>query len=62
MNERPAPSVVVELPLEGEPRVHVVAETFEDEQRLRNWLRRLRTLDELPRAVARALDDEVHAR
>lgn len=37
--------LVLELPLEGEPRFRVFAETAEDELRLRHWLHRSSTFD-----------------
>lgn len=50
------PRLVVELPLEGEPRVWLEAETFEDEQRLVVWLLRSRALRQLGLQVYAVLD------
>jgi hypothetical protein len=35
---RPPPRAILDLPLEGRPRLRVVAETFEDERRMLAWL------------------------
>ncbi len=48
------PEIRVLLNLEGHPEVHIVAGSYEDEQRLRIWLERA-GLDELPAAIRRAL-------
>ena len=36
---RAAPSLLIEIPLEGKARVRIVADSVEDERRLRRWLR-----------------------
>jgi hypothetical protein len=54
---RPRPRLIIELSYEGRPEVHVVAETFEDEQRLRLWLRSRRELREVQRRALEQLGE-----
>jgi hypothetical protein len=46
------PELWIRLGLEERPEVHVVADTYEDQQRLIQWLRRSSALRDLPRVVA----------
>jgi hypothetical protein len=55
---RPPPALVVHIGLEGAPRVHVVAATDVDVQRLVGWLDRSLVLDQLPGIVD--VVDQVH--
>jgi hypothetical protein len=43
VNWRPAPKLEVVLRLEEEPQARIVADTDEDEERLRAWLKRPET-------------------
>jgi hypothetical protein len=50
------PRLVIELGLEGRPRLHVVAETAEDEARLLGWLASAHAREWLLRAAREQLD------
>ena len=55
-----APVLVIELPLEGSPQLRIRAATFEDERRLRVWLRRARgarLFDEALRELLEVLEE-----
>ena len=52
----PPPTLLIEVSLEGIPRWQIVAASFEDEQRLRYWLRSASVLARLGPAIADALD------
>jgi hypothetical protein len=54
---RPAPRLLVELPLEGEPTVRLLAETAEDAERLLGWLLRSRALRQLGLQLYDVLDE-----
>lgn len=54
-NSRDRPQLLLALPYEGRARVFLVAETLEDERRLRHWLR-AHALTDLPDAVRELLD------
>jgi len=54
---RGTPALHVLLPLEESGRIVLAADTFEDELRLRSWLRRSSALQALPEILARLLDD-----
>lgn len=56
--ERPAPSLLLEFPFEATPRWQVVADTFEDKERLRIWLTRSEVV-ELGRFYLSALRDRL---
>lgn len=51
------PTLRIEIPLEGNGDVYLDADTYEDELRLRSWLRRSRLLDDLAVILVRLLDD-----
>jgi hypothetical protein len=51
------PRVELVLPLEGIPIVYVLANTFEDELRLRSWLRRSPVLGQALAALDGLLDE-----
>jgi hypothetical protein len=51
------PRLVIVIPLEGHGRILLDAETFEDELRLRGWLRRAPVFERLPAILERLLDD-----
>jgi hypothetical protein len=51
-----APELLLALPIEGRPRLYLVAATLEDEQALRAWLRFSDALLELPDAVRELLE------
>jgi hypothetical protein len=53
---RPPPSLVVHVGLEDVPRVHVIAATDVDAQRLAGWLDRSDVVERLPGIVADAVD------
>jgi hypothetical protein len=58
---RRRPRLIIELPYEGRPEVRVVADTFEDERRLRLWLRSRGALRDVRRRALEQLgelDDE----
>jgi hypothetical protein len=55
---RPPPRAIVELPLEGRPRLRVVAETFEDEVRLLGWLSSSRAVEWIVREALAQLQYE----
>lgn len=57
MRPRRPPELVVRVPLEGAGRIVIAADTFEDELRLRAWLRRSRALDDLAVVLVRLLDE-----
>ena len=57
MTDRPRPRLVIIVPLEEKGRIVLEAGTYEDELRLRTWLRRSRAFAVLPEALARILDD-----
>ena len=50
------PRVIVELSLEGEPAIRLLAGSAEDEARILTWLLRSRALRHLGLAVFEALD------
>jgi hypothetical protein len=52
---RARPQLVLLLPYEGDAKVFLIADTWEDECRLRQWLRAHELLD-LPEAVLELLD------
>jgi hypothetical protein len=52
-----APRLIVELPFEQRGRILFDCETFEDEKRLRLWLRHSEALHGLPETLERLLDD-----
>lgn len=54
---RRPPSLWILLPLEGGARIILDAETYEDELRLRQFLRRSRAMERLPEIIPRLLDD-----
>jgi hypothetical protein len=60
VSRRGIPTLRIELELEGRARSFVLADSFEDEQRLRSWLRRSEAMATLPE-VARHLLDELDA-
>jgi len=51
------PELRIVLPLEEAGRIIIAAESVEDERRLREWLRRSRSLAALPVILERLLDD-----
>jgi uncharacterized protein YjiS (DUF1127 family) len=51
------PAFVVRIELEQRARITLDAETYEDELRLRSWLRRSRAMCVLPQVLERLLDD-----
>jgi hypothetical protein len=53
---RPAPVLVIEIPLEGSGRAQIRAESYEDERRLRLWLRHTSRLPTLAVALERCLN------
>jgi hypothetical protein len=50
------PALVIVITHEGTAELHLLAESFEDEQALRIWLRTANVLGELPDAVLTLLD------
>jgi hypothetical protein len=52
---RDEPELVLRIPLEGIPKVRIDAQSHEDEQRIRVWLRATSALGSLPAAVAALL-------
>jgi hypothetical protein len=52
-----APRLIVEMSLEQRGRILFDCETYEDEQRLRLWLRHSDVFQMLPETLARLLDD-----
>jgi hypothetical protein len=54
---RDPPALVVTLPLEGIGRIVFVAASYEDELRLRRWLRTSDEFAALPSILERLLDD-----
>jgi hypothetical protein len=55
---RPPPTLMLTLELEqGHAGLRLVADTWEDERRLRAWLRRSGALAELSATLERLLDD-----
>jgi hypothetical protein len=54
---RPRPRLIIVVPLEETGRIVLDAGTYEDELRLRTWLRRSRVFAVLPDALTRILDD-----
>jgi hypothetical protein len=54
---RQRPELIVRVPLEGEGRIILAADTLEDGLRLRSWLRRCGRLDDLAAVLIRLLDD-----
>ncbi|HEY7198511.1 MAG TPA: hypothetical protein VH306_15140 [Gaiellaceae bacterium] len=52
---RPSPVLVVLLPIEGEPHVELFAGSWEDEQRLRDWLEHTAVVGTIPDAIGRLL-------
>lgn len=55
--ERSRPELLIRLPLEGAGQIMFVADSSEDELRLRQWLRRSQTLATLAAILWRLLDD-----
>jgi hypothetical protein len=51
------PRLLITVPLEGHGTIVLLAETFEDEMRLRAWLRRSKAFAALPALVERLLKD-----
>lgn len=51
------PELVIRIPLEGTPRVEILADSYEDERRVRLWFSRSgvlrRVLDDFERIVER---------
>lgn len=54
---RRPPALHVVIPLEQPGKILFDAETFEDELRLRSWLRRSSAFEALPGILTRLLDD-----
>ena len=54
---RREPRLVIVTPLEGHGRIVLDCDTYEDELRLRAWLRRSRSFELLPEILVRLLDD-----
>lgn len=54
---RRQPRFVVVVPIEGRPRLYVIADSREDELRLRGWLRRAAVFRQLPQLVDQLLDN-----
>jgi hypothetical protein len=52
-----APALLIELRLEETGRITLVADTHEDELRLRAWLRRSPAFERLPAILQGLLDD-----
>jgi hypothetical protein len=50
------PALVIHIPYEGVAELRLIASTAEDEHALRIWLRRSRSLRELPDSVIDLLD------
>jgi hypothetical protein len=48
---------VIVIPLESRGAIRLHADTYEDELRLRMWLRRSNVLAQLPAVLARLLDE-----
>jgi hypothetical protein len=57
IRQRPAPALVIRLELEQPARLFLAVANYDDELRLRSWLRRTRALEALSESVARLLDD-----
>jgi hypothetical protein len=57
VSARQAPALHVWLELEQPGQLILAADTYEDELRLRSWLRRSRALEALPEILARLLGD-----
>lgn len=57
MKEGTAPALEIRIELEQPARLRIVAETHEDELRLRSWLRRSEVVASVPELVRRKLDD-----
>lgn len=53
----PRPRLIIIVPLEETGHIVLDAGTYEDEVRLRTWLRRSRVFALLPDVLARILDD-----
>jgi hypothetical protein len=51
------PRLAIVIPLEGQGRIMLDADTFEDELRLRAWLRRSTVFEQLPAVLTQLLDD-----
>lgn len=54
---RRRPRLVIVIPLESRGAIRLHADTYEDELRLRMWLRRSNVLAQLPAVLARLLDE-----
>jgi hypothetical protein len=54
---RPRPRLIIVVPLEETGRIVLDAGTYEDELRLRAWVRRSRVFALLPEVLARALEN-----
>jgi hypothetical protein len=52
-----SPRLVVVIPLEEAGRIVLDCATYEDEVRLRSWLRRSAAFERLPAILERLLDD-----
>jgi hypothetical protein len=57
VKSRRRPELLVVVPLEGVPSLFVYSETYEDEARLRIWLRVSRTPEVLAWIVLQLLDE-----
>lgn len=57
MKPRRRPELLVVVPLEGVPELFVYSETYEDEQRLRIWLRVTRAPEVLAWIVLRLIEE-----
>ena len=49
------PHLLIRLDLEQPPVVQIVADTYEDEQRLRTWLEHASVTKQIPKAISRYL-------
>ena len=57
MTDHSRPRLVIVIPLEETGRIFLDAGSYEDELRLRTWLRRSRAFAVLPDVLAGILDD-----
>jgi hypothetical protein len=55
---RPAPFLCIVLPLEGTARVHVEANSFDDQERLLSWIRRSSAVDQAAAVLSGLLDED----
>ena len=51
------PTLQIAIPLEGQGAITIAATSYEDEHRLRSWLRRSGLLDDLAVLLTHLLDD-----